>query len=141
MNRRDFEFILGWNPRSLLPLVDGRPLSAICHSRRVDRHPDTGAALDAIEIPDFDELLRIATVAGSHTRLGYVGVDLVLDAVRGPVILELNARPGLAMQLANSSGLILRLRAIDERARGNALVDERIQLSRDAEIRCTLCPL
>lgn len=120
-----------------ISLVDGRTVSAICRSRPIDRHPDTGTSLDEIEIPDFDELLRIATIAGSHTGLGYVGVDLVLDAERGPVILELNARPGLAIQLANSAGLVLRLSALDRRIRGDAKVAERIELSRQIEKECS----
>ena len=45
--------------------------------------------------------------------LGYVGADVVLDARRGPVILELNARPGLAIQVANRAGLLPRLRAVE----------------------------
>jgi glutathione synthase/RimK-type ligase-like ATP-grasp enzyme len=37
--------------------------------------------------------------------LGFVGVDVVHDEHRGPLVLELNARPGLAIQLANRRGL------------------------------------
>jgi D-alanine-D-alanine ligase-like ATP-grasp enzyme len=37
--------------------------------------------------------------------MDYLGVDVVLDAQRGPVILEVNVRPGLAVQLANRMGL------------------------------------
>ncbi len=120
-----------------ISLIDGRPVSAVCHSRPIERHPDTGTSLKEIEIPDFDELLRIATIAGSHTGLGYVGVDLVLDAERGPVILELNARPGLAIQLANSAGLVLRLSMLDRRMREDATVLERIELSRAVEKECS----
>ena len=109
----------------------------MCHSRAIERHPDTGTSLQDIHIPDFDELLRIATIAGSHTGLGYVGVDLVLDAERGPVILELNARPGLAIQLANAAGLVLRLRMLDRRLREEATVSERIELSRAVEKECS----
>jgi alpha-L-glutamate ligase-like protein len=119
-----------------ISLSEGRPVSAICHSRPVDRHPDTGAPLDEIKIPDFASLLRIATVAGSHCGLGYVGVDLVLDAVRGPVILELNARPGLAIQLANDAGLLLRLDQIDRLLDDGASVEDRIALSRRVELEC-----
>jgi glutathione synthase/RimK-type ligase-like ATP-grasp enzyme len=47
------------------------------------------------------------------TGLGYVGVDLVLDRERGPLLLELNARPGLAIQMANRKGLRGRLERVD----------------------------
>jgi D-alanine-D-alanine ligase-like ATP-grasp enzyme len=43
------------------------------------------------------------------TGLDYLGVDIVLDRLRGPMLLELNARPGLAIQVANQSGLQHRL--------------------------------
>jgi D-alanine-D-alanine ligase-like ATP-grasp enzyme len=47
------------------------------------------------------------------TGLGYLGADVVIDRMRGPVLLELNARPGLAIQLANQDGLRARLRRLD----------------------------
>jgi hypothetical protein len=37
----------------------------------------------------------------------------VIDAHLGPVVLELNARPGLAIQVANRAGLLPRLTAVD----------------------------
>ena len=45
--------------------------------------------------------------------MGYLGIDFVLDENRGPIVLEANARPGLAIQLANRTGLLHRLSAID----------------------------
>jgi hypothetical protein len=51
-------------------------------------------------------------------------VDFVLDRDRGPLILELNARPGLAIQMANGNGLESRLSKVE------ALRDSG-QLSRD----------
>jgi D-alanine-D-alanine ligase-like ATP-grasp enzyme len=47
-------------------------------------------------------------------ELGYLGVDIVLDRDLGPLILELNARPGLNIQLANRQGLCHRLNRVDE---------------------------
>ena len=46
------------------------------------------------------------------TGMGYLGVDIVLDEERGPLLLEMNARPGLAIQTANMAGLLPRLRLI-----------------------------
>jgi glutathione synthase/RimK-type ligase-like ATP-grasp enzyme len=52
--------------------------------------------------------------AGCHelTGMGYLGVDLVIEAAKGPLILELNARPGLNIQLANQCGLRPRLQKV-----------------------------
>lgn len=55
----------------------------------------------------------IAARASEMSGLGYVGVDLVLDKQLGPLILELNARPGLAIQIANGNGLVHRLKKIE----------------------------
>jgi hypothetical protein len=41
-------------------------------------------------------------------------VDLVVDQEQGPLLLELNARPGLAIQIANRDGLYGRLKKIDQ---------------------------
>ena len=46
--------------------------------------------------------------------LGYLGVDIVLDRDLGPLILELNARPGLNIQIANRCGLRRRLEVVDQ---------------------------
>jgi hypothetical protein len=45
--------------------------------------------------------------------MGYIGVDFVVDAKIGPVVLEANARPGLAIQVAHRQGLLPRLQLID----------------------------
>ena len=61
-----------------------------------------------------NEILRMAVKASNITGLGYLGVDVVLHKSRGPLVMELNARPGLSIQLVNSQGLIPRLKAIDQ---------------------------
>ena len=69
----------------------------------------------------FAMLLLAATINGQLAEavgLGYLGVDIVIDAEHGPMLLEANARPGLAIQIANGRGLLPRLEAID------ALLDE-----------------
>lgn len=118
-----------------ISLRNGRSRCAVIKRSYVDRHPDTGASLLEIELPDFDELLLRATRAASHCGLDYVGVDMVVDARRGPVVLELNARPGLAIQLANGEGLAGRVAAIDRIAEDDrgADISERIARSRALE--------
>lgn len=80
----------------------------------VREHPDTEHSIVGLEIPRWDELLMIASRAYELSGLGYVGVDIVLDRRHGPMILELNARPGLAIQIANGNGLLHRLQPIRE---------------------------
>jgi glutathione synthase/RimK-type ligase-like ATP-grasp enzyme len=58
-------------------------------------------------------MLLVAARAHEMTRMGYLGVDMVLDRDKGPVLLELNARPGLQIQIANQGGLRKRLDMTD----------------------------
>ena len=98
-----------------IDLVSGVAIYAMIRGRRIDRSPDTGKPIVGLQLPDFDLVLHTAVAATDQTGLGYVGADVVLDAALGPVILELNARPGLAIQLANRAGLLPRLDAVDAR--------------------------
>lgn len=68
--------------------------------------------LSGIQIPDWDEILTIALKCQKASKLGYIGVDIALDAEKGPVVFELNARPGLGIQVANQAGLRSRLERI-----------------------------
>ena len=68
--------------------------------------------LSGIQIPEWDEILRIALVCQKVSKLGYVGVDIALDRDKGPVVFELNARPGLGIQVANRTGLRWRLEKV-----------------------------
>jgi hypothetical protein len=102
----------------------------------VREHPDSGEEVLARKIPSFARVLEIAVAAADETRLGYLGADVVIDAMNGPVILELNARPGLAIQLANGAGLRPRLEAVDarlgsSRADGELPAAERIALGQE----------
>jgi glutathione synthase/RimK-type ligase-like ATP-grasp enzyme len=58
-------------------------------------------------------MLLMAAQSTDITGLGYLGVDLVIDKKDGPLLLELNARPGLQIQIANRKGLLERLEMID----------------------------
>lgn len=68
--------------------------------------------LSGIQIPNWDEILRIALVCQKASSLGYIGVDIALDREKGPVVFELNARPGLGIQVANRTGLRWRLEKV-----------------------------
>ncbi len=91
----------------------GTTLPAVHKSHIVDTHPDTGNPVSGIQIPHWDRMLLLATEAMAMTKLRYIGADFVIDRDKGPVLLELNARPGLAIQMANQSGLRQRLERID----------------------------
>ncbi len=82
-------------------------------SGTITHHPDTGELLRDIEVPFWEKMLLMAAQSTDMTGLGYLGVDLVIDKSDGPLLLELNARPGLQIQIANRKGLLERLEMID----------------------------
>jgi alpha-L-glutamate ligase-like protein len=96
-----------------IDLGSGVTVKAVHQSRVVNRHPDTKSPVGGIRIPHWEEILMMAALATEMTGLGYLGADFVLDRDIGPVLLELNARPGLAIQIANQCGLRTRLDRTD----------------------------
>src|SRR3972149_906525 len=84
-----------------IELMEGRTITAVHRSQVITHHPDTGNPVKGIHVPQWDLMLLMAARSLEMTGLGYVGVDLVLDRERGALLLELNARPGLAIQMAN----------------------------------------
>lgn len=75
--------------------------------------------LRGIQIPQWNDILRMSIRCQEATGLGYLGADIALDRDKGPIVFELNARAGLAVQIANLSGLRSRL----ERVRGLKIKD------------------
>ncbi|QJQ99108.1 alpha-L-glutamate ligase-like protein [Halomonas sp. PGE1] len=101
-----------------LDIATGTAIRGVQFDRtRVD-HPDTGHELASLHIPDWRTLLLLAAGCYEMTGLGYLGTDMVLDRDQGPMLLELNARPGLAIQMANGEGLRRRLDLIERQAPG-----------------------
>ncbi len=95
-----------------LDIASGRVLRAVQGDLIIERHPDTDVLFSDLQIPEWRELLDLAASCYELAGLGYMGCDIVLDRYRGPLILELNVRPGLAIQLANGVGLRHRLKQI-----------------------------
>lgn len=94
-------------------LATGITLGGTWLNNKITRHPDTGNAVDGVQLPDWDGFMRLAASCYELCGLGYIGVDMVLDQDQGPMILELNARPGLNIQIANNCGLTLRTQAVE----------------------------
>jgi alpha-L-glutamate ligase-like protein len=112
-------------------MADGTTLTAVLQNDIVVEHPDTGNPVSGIRIPHWEKLLELAARSYELTGLGYQGIDIVLDRDKGPLILELNARPGLAIQIANQAGLEPRLKAVTDALPGLTGVGERIAFARE----------
>lgn len=94
-------------------IATGKAVRAVQYDLPITHHPDTGKDLMTLRVPHWERLLTLASSAWEMTGLGYLGTDMVLDSEEGPMVLELNARPGLAIQIANGAGLLPRLQHIE----------------------------
>jgi hypothetical protein len=101
-------------------------LIGIHHNRIITSHHDTDQPIAGIEIPYWEEILTIATNCYEMTGLGYLGVDFVIDREKGPMLLELNAGPGLSIQIANRQGLLPRLESVDAEKTDGLPPEERV---------------
>ena len=108
----------------------GETLTGVLDNDVVDEHPDTGALVSGLKIPHWDVILQSAARGYEVTELGYLGVDMVIDRDKGPLILEMNARPGLNIQIANCEGLASRIARIDEIYDPGAGPEERARIAR-----------
>ncbi|QSA99178.1 alpha-L-glutamate ligase-like protein [Methylococcus sp. EFPC2] len=96
-----------------IDLATGVTFSGVWREMPVDHHPDTGGTIAGIRIPHWEDILALTALCDDLTGLGYIGVDIVLDRTLGPLMLEMNARPGLSIQIANRRGLLPRLRYLE----------------------------
>ncbi|KAF1052736.1 MAG: Ribosomal protein S6--L-glutamate ligase [Stenotrophomonas maltophilia] len=96
-------------------LATGITLQGTWLNNRITKHPDTANAVDGVQLPFWDGFMELAAGCYELCGLGYIGVDMVLDVDKGPLILELNARPGLNIQIANDCGLTHRAQAVEAR--------------------------
>ena len=113
-----------------IDMAAGTTLTAVWRNAIIDEHPDTGNPVTGITIPNWEKLLNIAAQCNALTGLGYIGVDLVLDKTKGPLVLEMNARPGLNIQIANRSGLLPRLRLVEQHHKELTQIEDRLNFSR-----------
>jgi alpha-L-glutamate ligase-like protein len=106
-----------------IDIATGRTLRAVHHGRTVTRHPDLDVSLIGVQLPEWDKILDIAVTCQEMTGLGYLGVDLMIDETLGPLMIEVNARPGLAIQMANGVGLLRRLEPVVAQHRDHPATD------------------
>jgi alpha-L-glutamate ligase-like protein len=109
-----------------IDMETGATLTAVWRTEVVEDHPDTGNRVSDVKIPHWPALLKLSARCFDLTGLGYLGVDIVLDREKGPMILELNARPGLAIQIANRSGLEPRLQSVEQLSGDLKTVEDRV---------------
>ena len=114
-----------------LDLTSGVSRLGMQYNGLIDQHPDTGNPLMGLKTPFWEEMLSMAAQAYDVTGLGYLGADIVIDADRGPLLLELNGRPGIAIQVANRFGLRAHIEPVLARDTSGMSVAERIAFGQE----------
>lgn len=111
-----------------IDIATGKAINAVMKGQPINMHPDTKHDFTDLHIPQWEKILQIASTCYEITELGYLGADIVFDKNLGPILLELNARPGLAIQIANNKGERHRIECIDHQ-----------HLHRNVEERVAFC--
>jgi alpha-L-glutamate ligase-like protein len=68
-------------------------------------HPDSKSPIMDLEIPFWQDVVKLSLKTAEHFPLQYLGVDIVIDIEKGPMVMEVNVRPGLGIQMVNRIGL------------------------------------
>lgn len=97
-----------------IDIATGITTKAIWYGSQITKKPGSNRKLHGIKIPNWTSVLTTAVRTQMGSGLGYAGVDIVLHPEKGPMVLELNARPGLQIQMANMEGLRKRLQRVDD---------------------------
>lgn len=96
-----------------IAMEDGTLKQGYYRNRFVDEHPSTGIVFNGIQLPFWEEMIRISVRSAQLVPLKYLGVDIIIDQHRGPQVIEINARPGLQIQNVNRQGLWEIIKEID----------------------------
>jgi alpha-L-glutamate ligase-like protein len=88
-----------------IDIKTGLTTSASLRGRAVEAHPDTGVSLCGIPVPQWSNIMETSPRIPSLFGLQFAGIDYITDLTRGTLVLEVNARPGLQIQVANLQGL------------------------------------
>ena len=84
----------------------GRAYRAVQYRKIIEKHPETGRPLIGAIVPQWKEIVSVATRTAEALPLKYLGVDLVVDRELGPMVLEVNARPGIEIQNVTGRSLL-----------------------------------
>ncbi|MFA6917312.1 MAG: tyrosine/phenylalanine carboxypeptidase domain-containing protein [Candidatus Gracilibacteria bacterium] len=90
----------------------GEATHTVYKNKIIEELPNGLGKVRGLKIPFWDEILLIASKVQLLTNLGYLAVDICIDKHLGPILLEINARAGLVVQIANLAPLRKRLERI-----------------------------
>lgn len=114
-----------------IDIASGQTTTAVSVNQHIAEHPETGNRLEGVTVPHWQAILLTAARCFELTGMGYIGADFVLDRDKGPLLLELNARPGLNIQIANHAGLLPRLRQVQGLSQPLSGPEQRVAFARE----------
>jgi alpha-L-glutamate ligase-like protein len=87
-----------------IDILSGVSEFALLDGSFITRHPDTCLKLVGRSLPYWREVMSMSQAIAEHVPLKYLGVDIAFG-LHGPVLLEINVRPGLKIQNVNQTGM------------------------------------
>lgn len=79
----------------------------------IENIPGTNLKVSGLKVPYWNKILEYSIQAQKATGLMFGGFDFLIDREIGPVLVEMNARPGLSIQLSNKDGIRWRLKKVE----------------------------
>lgn len=98
-----------------IDIETGTTSHAIKAGKSITHHPDSHKPIIGLSIPYWKEVIEMAMKAAQAVPLKYLGVDIAISE-QGPVMIEINARPGIEIQNANKMAMRERLEYIQQLA-------------------------
>ncbi len=93
-----------------IDIAAGRVMTAVKgKAQEIEFVPHTKQRISGLRIPYWERILKYSAAAQAATGLGYGCFDFLIDREKGPLLVEIGARPGLSIQLADQEGLRSRL--------------------------------
>lgn len=91
-----------------IDIASGTVTHIVYKGKIVQEIPEVGD-IRGLTIPYWEDILLVSSQIQLLTNLGYLAADIALDRNLGPILLEINARAGLSVQIANLAPLRRRL--------------------------------
>ena len=104
--------IHAWACAIWIDIWSGRLTYISHHGKQIKSIPGIGD-IRSLLLPNWDNILNLAVRVQYVTKIPFLWCDIVLDDCDGPLLLEMNVRPGLEIQNVNKAPLEARLKRVE----------------------------
>lgn len=104
--------IHGWACAAWIDIWTGKLTYLTQHNKIVKSVPWIWDVRGTV-LPDWDKMLEMSVRVQKETSIGYLGCDIVMDDKEWPLLLEMNIRPWISIQIANMARLKDRLERVE----------------------------